>query len=332
MKRVLFAVFAAAAVCVFAAPALGALCTRCKGKMYTADIGKCAACGGHTSSGAFKLCRTCSAKLGQCQHCRAPLGAKAKPPAPPARPGKDKIDPKKSAVYKSGRWEYRHTVRLAGTRSEGTWGALFHAGKELPQPKINDHYRTPWGLMYWVGMPKRLFGPHGWMPPPRHAGGKGKLLLLPLAAARAKQLNARADALIFSLRYFGEQGKPFYSLDLRVPVFKFLVPERRPPFWPAAQISKAQAKKIIGQFARDGLLAEMANVANKKIAQPKGPAYTLHITGLPGVELYADLGWGLPMLRRLEGIRPALDGPAAKTMDLLLGRLSGLKKKWEAGK
>ena len=82
-------------------------------------------------------------------------------------------------------------------------------------------------------------------------------------------------------------------------------------------VVKAQAKKIVDQFARDGLLAEMHNIANKKIAYPKGPAYTLHITGLPGAELYADLGWGLPMLRRLEGIRSALDGPAAKTMDLV---------------
>ena len=35
------------------------------------------------------------------------------------------------------------------------------------------------------------------------------------------------------------------------------------------------------------------------------------------------------MLKRLDGLRKVLDGDAAKGMDLLLGRLSGLRKQWE---
>ena len=49
------------------------LCVKCKDGMYTADIGTCAGCGGTTSSGAFKLCKACSAKLHQCEHCRAAM-------------------------------------------------------------------------------------------------------------------------------------------------------------------------------------------------------------------------------------------------------------------
>jgi hypothetical protein len=42
-----------------------------------------------------------------------------------------------------------------------------------------------------------------------------------------------------------------------------------------------------------------------------------------------NLGWGLPLLRRLDGLRKVLDGDAAKGMDTLLGRLSGLRAQWE---
>jgi len=58
---------------LLASSAVAGLCPKCKGKAYTTDIGKCVECGGDTSSGAFKLCRKCSAKLGQCEHCRAAL-------------------------------------------------------------------------------------------------------------------------------------------------------------------------------------------------------------------------------------------------------------------
>ena len=51
--------------------------------------------------------------------------------------------------------------------------------------------------------------------------------------------------------------------------------------------------------------------------------------GAGGPEFYERLGWGLPLLSRLDGLRGVLDGDAAKAMDLLLGRLSGHRKEWE---
>ncbi len=54
---------------------LGGLCIRCKDRMYTADIGACSIpdCRGMTSSGGFQLCKSCSARLGQCMACRGAL-------------------------------------------------------------------------------------------------------------------------------------------------------------------------------------------------------------------------------------------------------------------
>ncbi len=49
------------------------LCPPCSQSMYTADIGSCKECGSFTSSGAFKLCRLCSNRLDQCEHCRCNL-------------------------------------------------------------------------------------------------------------------------------------------------------------------------------------------------------------------------------------------------------------------
>jgi len=60
----------------FAGPVAADLCPKCKGKAYILTVGVCKECGGAASSGAFKLCRKCSVRLGQCQHCRAPLKGK----------------------------------------------------------------------------------------------------------------------------------------------------------------------------------------------------------------------------------------------------------------
>lgn len=68
MIGAMIAVFMGTAACGWSE-----LCVKCKDGMYTADIGTCAVCGGTTSSGAFKLCKACSTKLHQCEHCRAAL-------------------------------------------------------------------------------------------------------------------------------------------------------------------------------------------------------------------------------------------------------------------
>ena len=59
------------------------LCGDCKEKMFTMSLGKCPVCGGTTSSGAFKLCKACSAKAGKCQACLKPLATPTTTAVPP---------------------------------------------------------------------------------------------------------------------------------------------------------------------------------------------------------------------------------------------------------
>jgi len=58
------------------------LCEKCRELMFITNIGTCVDCGGQTSSGAHKLCRICSKRIGECQHCRVklPQGKDVSPP------------------------------------------------------------------------------------------------------------------------------------------------------------------------------------------------------------------------------------------------------------
>ena len=86
MSRILCSVVILASLFV-SVPARGELCAKCKELAYIMNIGKCVECGGGTSSGAFKLCAACSAKLGQCEHCRTPLAPADKPAPKDLLPG-----------------------------------------------------------------------------------------------------------------------------------------------------------------------------------------------------------------------------------------------------
>ncbi|MCX7803881.1 MAG: protease inhibitor I42 family protein [Planctomycetota bacterium] len=191
-RMVSLAVMAAAAALSVSGTAHAELCDECRRKGFTADVGECGVCGAHTSSGAFMLCRACSAKRRQCEACGRKL--KGPPPADTktgdadARAGEAKAgDGKKPDAegggssgrqdaagklskpgeYVSGDWTYRLTVKLPGTRSEGRFGSLLYREKELgPAPAVNDYIETPWGRMYWTGPFDDSWGDHGWMPRP----------------------------------------------------------------------------------------------------------------------------------------------------------------------
>lgn len=173
MKRI--TLLTAALFLLPAIAAVAALCPACQDRSYTKDIGQCKVCGGITTSGEFQLCLACSAKLHQCEHCRASLPAAAVATA---------IDRTKDGTYTAGRWEYRYTISNAGSRSEGYYGKLLFDGQPLPEPAtLNDYYQTPWGAMYWVGEPFVAFGVHGWMPKPLPRGEAGQQLPVPQPAA-----------------------------------------------------------------------------------------------------------------------------------------------------
>jgi inhibitor of cysteine peptidase len=111
-----------------AAPAAAELCPKCKGMMYIQNIGKCKACGGPTSSGAFKLCKKCSAKLGQCEHCRAPLKKAALPTDSIV------VDEKANGKTVTAEVGKLVVVKLAGNPTTGySWTVKKLEGKALEQ-------------------------------------------------------------------------------------------------------------------------------------------------------------------------------------------------------
>jgi len=312
------------------APARGELCPKCKGKMYIMNIGKCVECGGMTTSGAFKLCKKCSTKLGECEHCRAKLKGGARPVKPVPR----KPDIKPLATRRHGKWEHELLIANASSLSRVTVGILKFNGEVVAGKTHGNSMWTPWGRL--IFFQRRYL--RGWMPLlyAGHPLPKGAELASPdpktgaQVKQRYEQLKKSLGRFTLDLRYLGDQDKPFYNLTLRGPAL--LLDEKRPPFSPAVQITREQAAKIIEHLASDGYLARAGNQANKDLKAPAGPTYGLFVRGPDGLELYEYLGWDLNMLRRLEALRTVLEGDAAKKMALLLGRLSGYKKIWEAKK
>jgi hypothetical protein len=223
----------AAALLFLAAPGVAELCGKCRGRGYTTDVGKCAECRRGTSSGAFKLCRTCGRKLGQCERCRA-----------------------------------------AVTR-----------GKRPSSRK------------------RRKIG-----------------------AARARALKRRLRDFNLKLKYYGEAGKPFHTLLLSVPAEGSTVSG----LTLTVPVSEAQALRIVDHLVSMGFFTRAEYVdprsRRKEWDPPRGWHYLLTVSN-ENLFLREDLGWKLPMLKRLDALRGVLDGAAATKMDLLLGRLKGLREK-----
>ncbi len=443
MKRLVIAL-GVLAVLVFTAPVRAELCQTCKGRYYPGDLGKCVVCGKETGGGAFVLCKKCSAKLGQCEHCRAPLKG-ARPVLKSAR-----VDTKKSGVYALGKWKYEYNIGAAGTCNENRLGRLTYNGKPIAG-KEYDRIWTPWGLMQHfdpdVSLSKHMVH-GGWLlkryrdgplyletgrllpspdapanPPtplelddsangkkvsviagqriiirldsnPRpwywsiaKVEGEGKTIVhvdngkyvsrdrkgvkvpgkfvftflatrpgtakLTLkyrkasrrkmqapaiktftfavavkpnpAVERVKLLKANRDSFCLHLSYHGRQDKPLYRiLSLGAHELEGKVAIGRDFLF----ISGKQAEKIIDHLAKEGFLARAMNLSGIRMAKPPaGPTYVMEVSA-GGRVLYEYLGWDLPMLKRLDGLRKVLDGEAAKGMDKLLARMSGHRKEW----
>lgn len=153
----------------------------------------------------------------------------------------------------------------------------------------------------------------------------------PKAAARAGQLLSGIKSFRLDILHYGVTEKPFYNLTLSVP---WLTRSVEPPFHPLVLIDADEARKIIGYLADSGALDNAQE--GESIAPGHAPStayYVLNIRAEPKswqkVVYQESLGWGPPMLDRLEGLRQALRGDAARKMDLLLGRLSGYRKTWQ---
>ena len=258
---------------------------------------------------------------------------KTKPPTKAAkRPAPAKIDWSKSGTYMSGKWKYAYEVtHNRKGKLLGRWGSLYYDGKGLTAASVNDYLKSPWGTLYWVGVPQMPNGLHGWMPWRSERGSRAGApvphpslnLLNAKATERMRMLKKNVDDFAVVLRYHGPGKVAFSTLMLSV----------KPPQGQAlaAQITKTQAAAVISHIRSDGFLGAAGNIGNKKIAYPKGPAYTMTVTG-HGV-LYEDLGWGAKMLQRLDALRRVFrnGSNAAMALDKFLRHFELRRVKW-AGK
>lgn len=150
------------------------------------------------------------------------------------------------------------------------------------------------------------------------------------AAARAKVLKEQVKTFRLDLWYHGDQNKPYYALTLSVAP---IIQTRSSPFHLIAHISEKEAGRIIDHLAVESFLDQAIDDASgMKLPAPPMPCYTMNVScggEAHRHEFYGVLGWGLPLLKRLDGLRTVLDEDAAKQMDVLLNRLNGQRSEWE---
>lgn len=126
------------------------------------------------------------------------------------------IDVTKPGTYRSGPWEYRLMITSPGSKSEGSVGLLFFVGKRLEGAAPGDYYRTPWGVIEWIGDSGRLWGAHGWMR--REAGSSpdvGRELPLPSSGAGSTTGHAQTVTGEDVAHYYGTSDS--FSPDGRLP-------------------------------------------------------------------------------------------------------------------
>jgi hypothetical protein len=153
------------------------------------------------------------------------------------------------------------------------------------------------------------------------------------AIERSKQLRSGVANFKLTLHFFGPQRKPFYNLTLSVPPVPQAAAE---PFHPIVQIDEKEAEKIIQALVVDGFLdrAENDGAEDITLRAPKGPTYVLTIVAespqFGRLSFHEDLGWKLAMLTRLDALKPALGDKSQAALDVLLTRLSGLRRQWQS--
>lgn len=342
MKNLSILLSAAILLLLAVSPVAAELCPKCKGKMYIQSIGKCVECGGTASSGAFKLCKKCSAKLGQCEHCRAPLGGTDQPAEKSAQPiqvgetdsGKTfqpqiaqevvislpgnpttgyswfygKMTDLDAAVSLG---EIRYVRDPAGAGRMGAGGTFVATFKSLKAGKtvLNLEYKRPWEK---DTPPIKTFSITIEV-----KGGAG--------SEQAEKLKAAADKFILRVTYHGQANKQYQSLMLHNPNIRFKLVEG----WWSAPVDRAQVEKIVDHLAADGFFdrAVLAKLAGK----PADPGYTLSVSASgPSDALAEELGWEGKMLGRLDSLRKVLDGRAAEAMDHVLKPLEPYREKWKS--
>lgn len=140
------------------------------------------------------------------------------------------------------------------------------------------------------------------------------------------------DSLEFTVRYHrrpGTKEPKFLSLTLHVRDFGF---SSRPGHF-YSQVTPGLARRLLEVLERDGFFRASAQHAKffGVDGSPWGSYYRLEL-GYGSLDKYwrhrEILWWDLEMLKRLDSIREALDGEAAKRMDALRERLKPFREEW----
>ena len=141
---------------------------------------------------------------------------------------------------------------------------------------------------------------------------------------RSATLKANVNDFQLGLSYLGESDKPYYNLLLSVPKVNV---KQADAFFLLTQINEEQALKIIAHLTETGAL-DRAVEKGEAVKLPQ-PSYRLSVIA-GDLHLTTSLGWGSDMLKSVDALRKVLDGDAAEKMDVLLGRLSGHRREWDA--
>ncbi len=96
------------------------------------------------------------------------------------------------------------------------------------------------------------------------------------------------------------------------------------------QLTEQQANRLIDYLGKEGYLRQALELGKQKIPRVDMEKwYTLQVS-TRNLQLHEDLGWGPELLKRLRGLRTALEGDAAQAMDALLARFAEDQKQWQA--
>ena len=148
-----------------------------------------------------------------------------------------------------------------------------------------------------------------------------------------EMLKDNLDDFGLSLSFSGDLKEPFHTIGLATACKN---KAKTPPHWLGdADLGKEGSAKVIDYLASSGFFDRASVIPSndqegrvKFYASKNQPYYSLQVSA----QYHEILGWDIMMLHRLEGLRKALDGDAAKLMDKLLATLEPKRKEWEKAK
>ena len=154
-------------------------------------------------------------------------------------------------------------------------------------------------------------------------------LSVPLNLTAHRTALLKADLSDFGLRLFyaGVQEKPYYELHVHTGG----AIGYQNPFVREVSITRAEASALIDALAKDGTLRDATTTEVAAAGTPVA-GYSLHIDGNAKAQAHwvCELGWGMPLITRLDSLKEILPAEAKPAMEMLQGRLSGLRAQWLA--